>query len=260
MLKNIINPTLSQSEVSEILTLFHNQARAVLGDRLVALYLTGSLAIGDFDPATSDIDFVAVTAVHLASEEIAGLERMHAAIAQSGLKFADKLEGSYITREALRRYDPQDGPFPCVIEEYFYLARHESYWVLTRHILRECGVVLYGPSPRELIDPVSAEDIRQAILGYLHEWWKPMLQNPVKLKNTEYQAYAVLSMCRAIYTLSTGKLASKSESAKWALDHLEAKWSQLLHWALEWNILPPADHQSDTEALISDVVIMYGIE
>jgi predicted nucleotidyltransferase len=35
--------------------------QAVLRDRFIGLYLGGSLALGDFDPQRSDIDFVAVT-------------------------------------------------------------------------------------------------------------------------------------------------------------------------------------------------------
>src|SRR5690242_3653132 len=48
-------------EVQPVLTLLRERIQAVLGDQLVGLYLYGSLSSGAFDPASSDVDFVAVT-------------------------------------------------------------------------------------------------------------------------------------------------------------------------------------------------------
>ena len=42
------------------------------------LYLTGSVALGDFRPHESDVDFVAVTARRPDERSLAGLERAHA--------------------------------------------------------------------------------------------------------------------------------------------------------------------------------------
>lgn len=50
-------------------------ARDVLGEKLVGMYLYGSLASGDFDPASSDVDFVAVTAEPLGEGEVYALLR-----------------------------------------------------------------------------------------------------------------------------------------------------------------------------------------
>ena len=41
------------------------QARTVLGSELIGFYLDGSLALGDFDPETSDVDFIAAVARQL---------------------------------------------------------------------------------------------------------------------------------------------------------------------------------------------------
>ena len=48
-------------DVNEILDLLLARASAILGPQLVGMYLYGSLSSGDFDPASSDIDFVIVT-------------------------------------------------------------------------------------------------------------------------------------------------------------------------------------------------------
>ena len=53
-------------DVNEVLALLLARQRAILGEGLVGLYLYGSLATGDFDRESSDIDFVAATAGELA--------------------------------------------------------------------------------------------------------------------------------------------------------------------------------------------------
>lgn len=203
-------------DINQALQALLSETRAILSERFIGLYLYGSLASGDFNPLRSDIDFVVVTEGELPAEAIQALEAMHARLWNLGWKWMQKLEGSYISRVALRRYNPQDGPFPCVNEGKFYLARHENDWVIQRHILRESGVAIAGPAIRPMIDPVSPDELRTAVQGYLDEWWRPMLRDPQRLRSREYQAYATLSMCRALYTLQHGRVASKTGSARWA--------------------------------------------
>jgi len=218
--------------------------RTVLGDTFVGMYLYGSLAGGDFDPRRSDIDFVVVTADALPDETIAALETMHARITVSGSKWAAKLEGAYVPQQALRRHDPSESPCPCTNEGRFYLATLGSDWVIQRYTLWEQGVVVAGPPPRSLIDPVQPDDLRQAVLGFLREWWAPMLQNPdPRLHGGEYQAYAVLTMCRALYTLQYGTVVSKTVAARWAQEALDERWVAVIERALVWrrDALPDGD-------------------
>jgi hypothetical protein len=240
-----ISPT-PYADVNRFLQVFLAQVQAVLGEQFIGLYLYGSLASGDFVTARSDIDFLVVTAGELPSEVISALENMHARLWATGAKWALKLEGSYIPQAALRRYNPEDGPFPCVNEGKFYLARHESDWVLQRHILRKSGVAVAGPDIRPLIDPVSPYDLRAAVRGYLREWWQPMLRDPARLQNREYQAYATLSMCRALYTLQHGSVASKTGSARWAQRTFGERWATLIDRALAWPEGEQADEMAET--------------
>lgn len=232
-------------DVNAVLGLLLSNVRSILGERFVGLYLCGSLASGDFDPHSSDIDFVVVTTDSLPDEIISALKEMHARLIASGLTWIAKLEGSYITRSALHRYNPADGPFPCINEGEFYLAHHESHWIIQRWILREQGVVVAGPNPKSLIDPVERSDIQQAVLGFLHEWWSPMLIHSTRLQSTEYQAYAVLTMCRALYTLETDTIASKPVAAHWAQITTGEPWSAFIDWALSWQAAPYSNRMNE---------------
>ena len=232
-------------DVNVVLDVLLSSVRDVLGDCFVGLYLYGSLASGDFDPLRSDIDFVVVTTAELPAEMIAAVEMMHVSLAASDLKWMPKLEGTYIPQSALRRYDPNAALCPCLNEGRFYLARHGSDWVMQRSILREQGVVVSGPPLRPMIDPIQPDEIRQGVRDVLRGWWTAMLDNPSWLRDGEYQAYAVLTMCRALYTLHHGTIASKPISARWALAAVEKHWADLIEWALTWQRADQSERLSE---------------
>ena len=142
-------------DVNAVLDRLLADVQTVLADRFAGMYLYGSLSSGDFDPQRSDIDFLVTTTGELPEEIITALDAMHTRIMSSGLKWAKKLEGSYIPQDALRRYDPAGPPYPTLNEGRFYMAPHGSDWIIQRHIIREHGVTLAGPPPQAVIDPSS---------------------------------------------------------------------------------------------------------
>lgn len=221
----------------------------------MGLYLYGSLTSGDFNYHQSDIDFIVVTSGELSEATIEALESMHKDLAASGSKWAQKLEGVYIPKGFLPRYNPTDPPIPTLNEGQFYLGRQGSDWVIQRHILREQGVVIAGPPLRDMIEPVSPDDLRASVLAILHEWWLPMLSDPSWLEAPEYQPHAVLSMCRTLYTLEHGEIASKSDSARWAMATLDQEWAGLIGRALTWQ------HGQETDGIESTLdFIRFTIE
>jgi hypothetical protein len=234
-------------DVNAVLAALLAGVQAILGSEFVGLYLYGSLASGDFDLQRSDIDFVVVTTGDLSDETIADLEGLHRRIAASGQKWASKLEGSYIPWQALRRYRPGDPPWPQFNEGRFFMEQHGSDWVIQRHVLREHGVVVAGPAIRTLIDPVHPDDLKQAVLGVLHGWWADMLRQPIpRLHDGDFQAFTVLTMCRALHTLHFGTLISKPVAACWALAVLDGQWSGLIERALVWQPAVPVSSVDET--------------
>jgi hypothetical protein len=222
-------------EVNILLAHLLAEVRAVLADRFVGLYLHGSLAAGEFDRGRSDIDFVVVTAGELPPEMLPALAAMHTRLRAAGAPWAEKLEGSYIHQSALRRHDPAGACYPALrVDGSFDVDGHGSDWVLQLHVLREQGVALAGPPPKELIDPAGPDDLRRAARATLREWWAPKLADPTLLRTREYQAYAVLTMCRALYTLQFAAVVPKSVAAGWARERLGERWGGAIDRALAW--------------------------
>jgi len=223
-------------DVNEVLNLLHSNAKEILKDQFVGMYLYGSLSSGDFNPASSDIDFLIVTTNSLSEQTIAKLEAMHKQIWATGLKWAGKLEGAFVPKDLIHRHDPNGSPCPAVNEGKFYVAGLGSDWIIQRHIIREHGTVLAGPDPKTLIDVVSPDLIRTAIIGILNEWWFPMLEDPSWLRDhkseSEYRAFAVITMCRVLHALEYGTIVSKPKAIEWALTKLDDPWKLLVDKAV----------------------------
>ncbi len=208
--------------------------RAVLGGQFVGLYLHGSLAGGDYDPARSDVDFVVATQGRLDAAQCAALSALHTRLAEDS-PWARHMEGSYIPLAALRRHDPADTDYPALrVDGTFAVNGHGADWIIQRHVLRERGVTLAGPPPEMLVDPVPPAELRRAALATLEEWWAPQLADPHRLLDAEYQAYAVLTMARALYTLAHGQVASKPAAARWAQSYWGEPYAALVARALAW--------------------------
>jgi hypothetical protein len=223
------------------------RVQAVLREKLVGFYLYGSLSLGNFDPMSSDVDFLIVTTEALSRQVLKGLRDMHANIASSGLPYANRLEGSYIPRAAIRRYDPHNDFHPTIGNDWeFHVAQHGSRWVIERQIVREYGVIVWGPSPRTLIDPISLRELQEAVCELLRDFWQAQLTGPEWLRPRHYQAFAVLTMCRALNTLSQGTVISKPEAASWACQTLDPKWRPVIERALIWRHQHERDDLTET--------------
>ena len=116
-----------------MLRLLLAEAQKTLGQDFAGMYLYGSLSSGDFNPRSSDIDFLIVTARELPQERVQALKEMHARIAASGLEWAKELEGSYIPLADLRRYDPAHAMHPSIgVDWDFGVNSHGSDWIIQR--------------------------------------------------------------------------------------------------------------------------------
>jgi hypothetical protein len=229
------------------------------GGRLVGLYLHGSLALGDFFPPASDVDFHVATAGALGSDALERLGAMHAAFKAEG-GWVARLEGVYLPPSALRRLEPAGERLPTVGSDWdFGLGRPGPSWELDRWVTREHGVVVTGPDPLELIDPIGPGQLRDAVLASMLGDWAGRAQGEADvawLRPRNYQAFAVLTMCRDLYVLEHGVVVSKLVAAAWASRRLGRRWAALVERALGWRADERVDDRSleETLAFVADAV------
>ena len=230
-----IQPWTSYPEVNAALLRILSASQQALRENLIGMILHGSLASGDFDPQCSDVAFLVVTAQPVTPDQMEQLSIAFEQITHSGQPWSTNVEGSFIPLDALRRYDPPNIYHPALrCDGSFGVDGHGTDWILQRWNIREYGTAPYGPEPKTLIDPISADEMRKASAGILFDWWQPMLEDDFRLDDAEYQAYAVMTMCRSFYTLKTAEVASKPTAARYALSVLDTRWHPLIEEAMQW--------------------------
>lgn len=220
--------------VNELVQAVLDGARGVLGECFVGMYLDGSLANGGFDQG-SDIDFVVVSEEAVAGDLFLVLREMHNRISRLDTPWAIQLEGSYISRQGIRRYDPAATLFPNLERgpgERLKMAEHDRLWAVHRWILRERGIRVVGPEPRMLIDLVETAELREGALHTLGTWASGLAEHPEQMNSKGYQSYVVLTLCRILYTLECGTVVSKQMAADWAMGTQGERFGKLIEQAL----------------------------
>ena len=208
--------------------------RAILGAQLAGMYLVGSLALGDFDPQESDLDLVIVTAGALSDETVAALRDLHQRFDHSASAWAARLDAAYIPQEVLREVSPSAARYPVLAwPELLGLGHLESGsgWPIWRDTLREHGIVVSGPDPRSLLDPVPPDELRRASAAKVADWHARANGDPgwvAELRVRREHTYVVVTLCRLLYTLDTGSVASKPVAARWAARTRASRWSELI--------------------------------
>lgn len=234
-------------DVNDILTMLLSNVQEILQDTFIGMYLFGSLANGDFDNH-SDIDVLIVTDKEITVDIFELLKEMHEQITKIETRWAIQLEVSYIPQAALRRFDADNNHHPHMDRgngEELHWMTHASDWVIQRHILRERGIIITGPDLSTLIDPISANELRQAVIDVLPLWANPILDDPSWINKRGYQSFIVLSLCRMLCTMKHGEILSKPFAAEWAKKNLDKTWIGLIERAWTGRQTPSLDARTE---------------
>ncbi|MFI1293237.1 aminoglycoside adenylyltransferase domain-containing protein [Streptomyces sp. NPDC020792] len=219
------------AELNEVLWELTERAARILGDNFVGAYLQGSFAVGDAD-IHSDCDFLIPVRGPITSGQEAALRAMHDEIPTRPGHWPRHLEGSYPDRRALRGLEGLGRSWLFIDHgsRTMEWSTHCNTEVV-RWSLRECGVTLTGPDPKDLVDPVSPDVLRAKMREYA---WDFIADNAWLDYDVAWsQRYAVTSLCRILHTLETGRVTSKRAALLWAADHLERRWSGLIRQVLD---------------------------
>lgn len=208
------------------------QVQAILGDAFTGMYLYGSLAQGDFDYKTSDIDFIVITERDVSDEQFASLGEMHAGFRASDSYWAERIEAAYIHNDALNLPSSHPAKYPQ-LEKGGDLAREplEIGWPFQRYVLRNQGIVIAGPDPATLLAPVPAQELSDAAIAITGMWQQARRTDPSWLewvRQLPAHRFVLVTLCRSLYTLEHGTVASKSSAAQWGQEALDRQWAALL--------------------------------
>lgn len=205
------------AHVNQLLDEIVATMRRQLGDSLVGVYLHGSLAMGSFNPDSSDIDFLVVAKTKLSPEMRQNLATAMIQLAKHAP--AKGMEMSILTLEALQNFT-----HPTPFEFHFsnaWVERYQNHEVdltddtkvdadLAAHltITKARGVTLYGEPIDAVFPDIAPRYYTDSIMADAKSILEDMTSEPV---------YNVLNLCRVWAYLEEGKITSKKEGGEWAL-------------------------------------------
>jgi len=228
--------------------------RHLLGDKVVGLYLTGSLTYGDFVPDRSDIDLQAVVRSPLIENEIHSVEQLHQEIERHHPGWAKRIECSYVPWAMLREVSPPKTPRPWWGFGIMYAeAPAGNEWIINHYLLSKYGIALDGPEFKELGPPIDIEGVRQASVKDLFAEWAPKIGDSTWLSNSHYQSYLVLNVCRILHTVIVGEPRSKTVSCQWTKAGYP-EWKDLVEEAERWRYGDEMKRQDDAAAFVKFAV------
>jgi predicted nucleotidyltransferase len=177
---------------------------AAIGEEAIGVYVLGSVALGAFQPGSSDLDMIAVFD-ELSHDEA---DRLAARVLEVEVAPARQLElvvygaGTIVlnlnTDPLLVEHAPKD-------DEWFW-------FVLDRAIGETRAIPLHGPPLAEVLAPVARDDVLSALAASLdwHERHEPTSRN------------TVLNAARSLHWLETGEWVAKPKAARALLVRVRA--------------------------------------
>ena len=224
--------------------------KRLLGKKIVGLYLSGSLAYGDFVPERSDIDLQAVVQNPLTGDELRSVERLHRQIERRFPQWADRIECSYVPLELMHELTPPATPRPWWGLGTFYAeAPAGNEWIINHYLLSKHGVTLAGPDFKNLIPPIDLVSVRRASAKDLFQEWVPKIDDAEWLSNSHYQSYLVLNLCRILHTVIHGEPGSKKVAGEWT-KATYPQWKNLIEEAERWAYGDQMKRQADAVAFL----------
>ena len=221
------------------------------GANLHGLYLFGSLPAGAFRPGKSDLDLVAVLGADVEDgEELDALTELHSVFVTEHPEWSERVEVGYISHTVLQTLRESPTGRIAVISpgEPLHITDVGADWILNWRSVSTQGETIVGPPPLEIGPEITDEAFRRAIELQLEAWTKDV-RAPWVAYVPAHQGYIAVTVCRALYALSTGEQTSKEEAVAWAAERLPA-WSDFVNDALAQY---RADHTEQHTATVAFV-------
>lgn len=208
--------------------------RNVIDDNLTGVYLHGSLAMGNFNPVSSDIDILVVVKESLSLETKNVLWTHLQLLSQDAP--AKGFELSVVTLNALKNFK-----YPTPYEFHYSPGMSSSQIEdsgehdpdLAAHfvITKARGICLYGEPIEDNFPEVSRTYYLKSIANDA-KWSYNNIQKGPKDGICTVPVYAVLNFCRISAFIQSDLITSKKEAGEWGLENLPRKYKSIIQEAL----------------------------
>lgn len=217
----------------------------LLGDRLIALYVLGSLATGAFHRERSDLNLLGVVNRPLSDEQRERTARLLVKLSEERPIPGD-IDVDVVTEHGAKHFTH---PVSYEVRHAKANRKHANATLAARILeVRERGVTLVGPSPDRMFAPVPWHAYIGALQTQLEETRALAERDPVT---------AVLDACRVLFGSTNPNMhaVSKDEAAVWALRSAPDRYHSTINDALQ--IYRGTKHFDDV-VFAPDEVLAFG--
>jgi len=221
-------------DVSATMSAYARLVDDKLPDRIRGLYLAGSVALDDYRPGRSDIDFVAVSDTALQPPELETLRQVHTELKRTVP--GPELDGVYLTWPALAAA-PVGLSVPYCLRGRFEAEGDFSVNPVTWCILHRHPRPLRGPA-KPLVhhdDRMLREWCRESLRSYWGEYVRIARRwglHRFYSLSREVTVWGILGVARPHATIRTGEMLSKTAAGAYALDMFPSRWSAIVREAV----------------------------
>jgi Domain of unknown function (DUF4111)/Nucleotidyltransferase domain len=228
-------------EVVTVMSAYLRMVDARLPSRVSGLYLVGSLALDDYRPGQSDIDFVTVTDRAFTPSELTQLGQIHRELRRT--RKSPALDGIYVTWSELQA-EPRGLAAPYCLDGRFFPSGGFAANPVTWSTVLRHPVPVRGPANPDVWhdDEALRQWCRENLQSYWANWVYEARHRFVRrLYSCLHQAvvWGVLGVTRLHATIKTGEIVSKTAAGTYALEAFPARWSPIIEEALGGRLGPP---------------------
>ncbi len=220
-------------EYQDLLEAFCTGVKKIIGACLTGIYLHGSLAMGCFHAAKSDIDLIVIIKEDISNRQ--KTELMELFVLLNSQAPAKGLEISVVKRAFCAPFvypTPFELHFSVMHQEWFlrdprdYVEKMKGEDIdLAAHftIIKRYGMVLWGEEIEKVFADVPRQNYVDSICCDIRDAETGILEQPV---------YYGLNLCRVLAFVRDGLYLSKKEGGEWGREHLPSECQDFLAKAL----------------------------
>lgn len=213
---------------------------AIIKDNLIGIYLHGSLAMGGFNPESSDIDFLVVVKEKLSLKIKKKLIDWTLQSAKSSPE--NRLEYSILTLGQVKKFQ-----YPTPFELHYSNEWQEKYrrndfdWAkqnfdpdLAAHLIitKKRGLVLSDKPINGVFPTIPEKYYLDSIIKDFRWSQEKIIKGPDR-GLCRVPVYGILNLCRVLAYLETGLITSKVEGGQWGLINLPEKYHKIIREGLK---------------------------
>ena len=201
---NILRPLLYEYE---------SDLKKYFGNKIFGVYLYNSVALDGFDKDKSDINFITILNKDFEDKEVSTLRLIHNKL-NNKFVYAKKMEGMYITKDNIGKLNSNIKPYLYFcngkLNDYGYFdINYVTWWTLKYN-----GIPINSSNVNSLNINVYWDNIIETMNYNLNSYWKNKLNEKDIFLSDEWIEFAVLTLCRILYTLENKCIITKMKSTQ----------------------------------------------